>query len=391
MSKTNLALLQPVDALYSSFKGLYRTGLLGWINMLRATQKKDPVDFPAVGATQQEVVWQKGAVRLIRYGGEGERKTPLLIVPSLINRHYILDLLPERSVVRGLRAAGLDVYVLDWGSALPADRNNGLAHYALRLLPEAAERIGRPAHVMGYCMGGTLALGAIATGKLDALSLVAMATPVDCDHGGILTSWTRTESFKAGELVEGFGNVPAYILQPAFKMMDPMGLVQKFVHAQQKVTDDNFCRFFLAMETWLEDNVPFPGRAFQEWIEDVYKNNAVMRGTWKLDGERVDLSKVRCPVLSIVAEEDYICPPRASDGMMARIGSTDKETIRMPGGHIGLTTGSSAQKNLWPRVAKWLLQRAEPPRPTTPASSTTTTSKPPRARAAGGNKRRASA
>src|SRR5262249_22479499 len=160
------------------------------------------------------------------------------------------------------------------------------------------------------------------------------------------------------ELAEAFGNVPEYVLQPAFKLLDPMGLAQKFVTAREKCQDDAFCRFFLAMETWLEDNVPFPGRAFREWMA-LYRENLLVRGKWRLGGARVDGARVRCPILNIVAEKDYICPPRSSLALAKLAGTRDYELVRMPGGHIGLSTGGAAQKQLWPRVAKWLLAHAE--------------------------------
>jgi poly[(R)-3-hydroxyalkanoate] polymerase subunit PhaC len=359
MSKRNAAAGPDfVGIFYAAVKQQTRAGLLAWLNAERALHGRDPVDWPRVGATQHDVVWTDGQARLLRYGGAGERRTPLLIVPSLINRHYVLDLLPGRSVVERLRSGGIDVWMLDWGTPIDDDAERGLDDYALEVLPRAAAEIGAPAHVLGYCMGGTMALGAMARGKLVARSLVALATPVDCDDGGTLAAWATAEGFDANELTEAFGNVPEYVLQPAFKMLDPMGLAMKFVHAREKCEDDAFCEFFLAMETWLEDNVPFPGQAFHEWMT-LYRENLLARGKWRLGGGRVDLARVRCPILNIVAEKDYICPPRSSIPLQKLSGSRDYELLRMPGGHIGLSTGGAAQKKLWPQVAKWLLARSQ--------------------------------
>ena len=359
MSKRNTAAgLDFVGMLYAAHKQQARAATLAWLNTERAMRDKPPLGWPTVGATQHEVVWTDGQARLLRYGGAGERRTPLLIVPSLINRHYVLDLLPGRSVVERLREGGIDVWLLDWGTPTHDDDARGLDDYALEVLPTAAEQIGAPAHVLGYCMGGTLALGAIARGKLPAKSLVALATPVDCDDGGTLAAWATAEGFDATELADAFGNVPEYVLQPAFKMLDPLGLAMKYVHAREKCEDDDFCTFFLAMETWLEDNVPFPGRAFTEWMA-LYRDNLLPRGKWRLGGGRVDLGRVRCPILNIVAEKDYICPPRSSVALQKLCGARDYEIIRMSGGHIGLSTGGAAQKKLWPQVAKWLLAHSE--------------------------------
>ncbi|MDB4967407.1 MAG: Polyhydroxyalkanoic acid synthase [Myxococcales bacterium] len=350
----------PLDLAFRAGQEMYKAGLIAVINARRQQRGRVPVAWPQVAATPSDVLWTDGSARLIRYRREtpATARTPILLVCSLINRFYVLDLLEERSVVRRLLERGHDVWLLDWGTPGDADARRGLDDYALRQLPRAAEVVttqshAEKLHILGYCMGGTLSLMAIAADRLPIASLVAMAMPVALHDDGMLSSWSRTPNFDAAELAEAYGNVPPHVLQPAFKMLDPVGLATKFVHLDGKVEDDDFLRFFLAMETWLEDSVAFPGRAFTDWIQ-LYRDDSLATGKLMLGGTRIDLQRVRCPIFNIVAENDYITPPVSSLALEKLAGSTEHRTVRMPGGHIGLSTGRAAHGKLWPSVSDWL-------------------------------------
>jgi polyhydroxyalkanoate synthase len=352
----------PIDLLADVFRtgqDFYKRGLLTLVNGRRRMKGLRPLDWPKVGASPCRIRWQEGSLRLLQYdavaSGRGAaaprsdaaaQKRPLLLVSSLINRAYILDLMKGRSVVERLLEAGREVWLLDWGEPGPADDERPLSGWALDLLPRAAREVARLAgtdsvHVLGYCMGGTLALMGMHAGALPAASLVAMATPVDFAEGGILSMWCRAPGFDAAEIVKVYGHAPPHLLQPAFKMLDPVGLATKLLHLEEKIDDDEFVRFFLAMEKWLEDSVPFPGRAFADWVK-LYRDNAL------------DLSSVRQPILSLVAKDDYITPPASAIAVERKAPKARHERIEWPGGHIGLATSGGAQKRLWPQVAAWL-------------------------------------
>ena len=362
-----MSTFDPLDVAFRAGQELYKAGLLSLINARRQTRGRAPVGWPQVAATPADVLWQEGNARLSRYRRDGAAHasaTPLLLVCSLINRPYVLDLLAERSVVRRLLDRGHDVWLLDWGTPTAADASRPLADYALEQLPRAAavvtERTGRDRlHLLGYCMGGTLSLMAIAAGRLPAASLVAMATPVALHDEGLLSLWCRAPGFYPAELAGAYGNVPPHILQPAFKMLDPVSLATKFIHLDGKVEDDDFLRFFLAMETWLEDSVAFPGRAFIDWVQ-LYRSDALARGELKLDGVKIDLARVRCPIFHVVAEGDYITPPPSSLALETLTSARAQKTMRLSGGHIGLSTGRAAHERLWPAVADWLHENDAP-------------------------------
>jgi polyhydroxyalkanoate synthase len=333
---------------------IYKTGLIGLVNSRRRARGLPPVRWPRVGATPSQVRWSHGAVRLFKYdapaptdGANAPKvRAPVLLVCSMINRPYILDLLPGRSVVERLLAAGREVWLLDWGNPEQVDDERSLEDWALDIIPRALRQVQASSgvervHVLGYCMGGTLSLLAMAREALPAASLIALATPVDFSEGGILSMWCRAPGFDPQEIVKVYGHVPPHLLQPAFKMLDPVGMATKLLHLEEKIDDDDFVRFFLAMETWLEDSVNFPGRAFADWVE-LYRSNTF------------DLSKVRGPILSIIAKEDYITPPAAALALERKAPNARHERIEWAGGHIGLATSGGAQRKLWPAVTAWL-------------------------------------
>ena len=84
-----------------------------------------------------------------------------------------------------------------------------------------------------------------------------------------------------------------------------------------------------------------------------------MEGTLSLRGEHVDLARLKANVLNVIAETDHITPPCQSEGVMAKIGSQDKEVFRVKGGHIGIMAGSGAEKTTWPHIEQWLAARAD--------------------------------
>ncbi len=350
----------PLDLAFRAGQELYKAGLLSLINARRQSRGRPPVGWPQVAATPTDVMWQEGNARLLRYRRDtrATAKTPLLLVCSLINRPYVLDLLTERSVVRRLLERGHDVWLLDWGTPTAADASRSMGDYALEQLPRAAAVVtGRAGsdrlHVLGYCMGGTMSLMAIAADRLPAASLVSMATPVALHDDGLLSLWCRAPGFDPAELAQAYGNVPPHILQPAFKMLDPVSLATKFIHLDGKVEDDDFVRFFLAMETWLEDSVAFPGRAFVDWVE-LYRSDALAKHELVVDGTPIDLRRVRCPLFHVVADGDYITPPASSLALEKLSSSSAQKTLRLSGGHIGLSTGRAAHERLWPAVSDWL-------------------------------------
>lgn len=321
---------------------------------------------PPVGTTPSDVVHRENKWRLLRYRPrpEGPKlKTPVLLVPSLINRHYVMDLLPGKSMAQDLVAAGHDVYCIDWGTPGDEDRYLSFDDICDRYLGRAIRHVARSSerkktHVLGYCLGGTLAAIHASVHQEHIASLLLLAAPVKfSDDGGLLTAWTQSPSFKVGDIVDGFGNVPWQLMQGAFHLLRPTLTLAKAVGMIDRAANDEFLNGFLALETWGNDNVSFPGECYRRYIEELYRGDALVKGTFTLSGKPAKLEAISCPVANVVFTHDNIVPAVSASALMDRIASRDKTLLELPGGHVGAVVSKAAQKKLWPWMMSYWAQR----------------------------------
>ena len=320
-----------------------------------------------VAPTPRDVLWRDGTASLYRFrrpshetsqrpaGGE-----PVLVVPSMINKWYVVDLRAGASLVEALVAGGLDVYCLDWGTARDEDRYLTWDDVVARLGRAArftlrharAERLG----LLGYCMGATLAGIWTALEPQRVRALVNLAGPFDFAHGGLLRTMVDPQHFDAKAIAEA-GNVSPHQMQSGFVALRPTAQIAKWVGYLDRVHEEPARIAFDALETWAGDNIPFPAAAYQTYIQDLYQANALIRGEHHVAGRRVELAKIQCPVLTVAADRDTICPLPAARALNEACGSADKELIVVPGGHVGAVVGSRAPKVLYPAMRTWLAQR----------------------------------
>ncbi len=334
---------------------------------------------PPVAPTPYDVVYAHNKLRLLRFwrpegagplssrGPIGQvpprHGTPLLIVPSLINRYYILDLLPERSLVAYLVSQGHDVLLLDWGRPSGEDRFTTLDDHIDRLLHRCVQRaadLGQTGQVslIGQCMGGTLAVIYAAVRPERVRNLVTLTAPVDFSAGGLLTRWTDPAYSDVDKLVDTLGNVPWPLMQASFHMLVPTLVWRKLLYLYDRIADDDFMEHFMALETWANDNVSFPGECFRRYVRDLYQANRLINGGLPIAGRTARLAAITCPVLNVAALGDHVVPLEAARALNERIGSKDQELWELPGGHLGAVVSRSATHKLWPRLDAWLAQRA---------------------------------
>jgi polyhydroxyalkanoate synthase len=305
-----------------------------------------------VGATPADSVWQRGRVDLLRY--EGSRQgVPLLMVPSLINQHYILDLQPGKSLVEFLLGRGFDVFMIRWGKPGAEDRHLSFDDHVELLLGGAVAAVRKITdepgmHLLGYCVGGILSTiyGALHPERM--VSMINLATPVDFHRGGTLALWMDRRYMDVDLLVDALGNVPWPLMQVPFHLLKPTAQATKLVYAADRLWDERFLDSFLALETWANDNVSFPGECYRRYIRDLYQDNLLVQGKLRIGGRRVDLGRIACPLLSVAAHEDHIVPLESARAISAAVAHT--EEVLVDGGHIGAVVGYRASKTLWPRM-----------------------------------------
>lgn len=324
---------------------------------------------PEVGQTPADVVHAENKWRLLRYRSRDVRfRTPVLLVPSLINRHYVLDLLPGKSFVEYLVERGHDVLCVDWGTPAAEDRWLTFDDVCDRYLGRAlrvASRYGASgdAHVLGYCMGGTLAAAHAAARPERVASLMTLAAPIGFSDDGLLSRWVQSDGFDVDALVDGCGNVPWELMQASFHMLRPTLGLWKLVGLVDRAWDDRFLDGFFATETWANDNVSFPGDCYRRYIHELYREDRLVKGELALRGDRVRLEELRCPLLAVSFEHDHIVPKASAAPLVELAGSADKEHLHLPGGHVGAVVSRSAKQHLWPRLSAWWATRDGRPEP----------------------------
>ncbi len=319
-----------------------------------------PVRRPALAQTPRDEHMLEGGARLLHFRGSATAGKPILLVPSLINRWYVLDLRPGASVVEALVGAGFDVWLLDWGVPEAEDRYLDWEAVLARL-GRAVRRVQREtAHaaigLLGYCMGGTLSVIHAAQHAADIAVLATLAAPIDFSLGGMLRQIVDPAWFDADAVADA-GNVAPAQMQAGFSALRPTLDLAKLVSSPDLARDPKARDAFLALDEWASDNIPFPGEAYRRYIREIYQGNQLVLGTHRVNGRAVSLGAITCPTLVITASRDAICPPRSATALLQHIGSTDTATIEVTGGHVGAVVGSRATTDMYPALIRWLAPR----------------------------------
>jgi len=311
--------------------------LAGLRRYQEAAREAGPAPPPAVA--------EAFGARLRDYGGRG---AATVFVPSLINPPSILDLAADNSLLRWLAAeGGVRPLLLDWGWDVAARRDLDVGGHVEAILLPLLEALGEPAALVGYCLGGTMALGAAARlmGRVpDRVTGVAtIAAPwrfagfPDDSRRLLAGLWEATRG-----TAERLGLLPMEALQSAFWSLDPARTVAKFEAFAAMPPDSAEARAFVRLEDWANDGPPLPFAAARELFEGFFHADTPGRGGWLLP----DPAALACPLLEIVSTTDRIVPAATAAGAGARI-----ETAR---GHVGMVVGGSAKEVLWGPLAGWL-------------------------------------
>ena len=328
-----------------------------WYEALSAARAAEP------GCSARDAVLRIDKLTLYRYRAIAApaRAAPLLIVYALVNRPTMMDLQPDRSLIRGLLGAGLDVYLLDWGYPDGADRFLGLGDYIEDRLDRCvAHVLGTQRldalNLLGVCQGGVFALCYAALHAGRVRNLITMVTPVDFHTPrDLLSKWVRHMDIAA--LVAG-GNVPGETLNQLFLSLMPFRLTQqKYVELLSSPPDAARAENFMRLEQWIFDSPDQAGAAFTEFVVGCYQENRLMRGELEIGGRRVDLIQLAQPILNLFGTRDHLVPPEASAALGRLVGSQDYTARELDLGHIGMYVSERAQREVPPAIGRWLAAR----------------------------------
>jgi polyhydroxyalkanoate synthase len=300
------------------------------------------------------VVWQEGTTRLLDYGPASG--LPLLVVPSLINRSTILDLAPERSLLRFLAQQGIRPLLVDWGRPGPLERGFGLTDYVAGRLDAAFEAAldcaAAPLAVLGYCMGGLLAVALAQRRRREIGALALLATPWDFHAAqieqarllGSLAPWLEAACAPLGE-------VPVDTLQALFLGLDPLLALRKFSRFAMLDPASPEAQDFVALEDWLNDGVPLALPVARECLGEWYGANGPARGEWRVAGTPILPGRVTVPALVVLPARDRIVPPASAAALAAALPRATR--LEPPLGHIGMIVGGQAEARMWQPLAAW--------------------------------------
>lgn len=315
------------------------------------------------------VIWSQGATRLLDYGATPQATNPdgpiVVVVPSLINRAYILDLDMDCSFLRGLAAAGLRPLLLDWGEPGRLESGFDLGDYmSRRLVPSLALAQGlgrRPPALLGYCMGGTLAIGHALTGP-DLGALVAIGAPWDFAAAGGLGQQVRAGARHSGitllgDMIDGLGNafgaVPPAVFQQLFALVDPIQAARKFARFSRLPADSPRAERFVALEDWLCDGVAMAAPAARTLLIDWQLLNATAEGRWPTEATAATRPlATRIPTLIVAGQKDSIAQPPMAHGALRAL--PHAQMLSPPLGHVGMITGATAQADVLAPVVDFL-------------------------------------
>lgn len=334
---------------------LYLTGLDRYRHHPYRRDLKDP---PAL--------WVEGATRLLDYGAPapGGRDRPVVVfVPSLVNRGYILDLARGNSLLRWLAAEGFRPLLVDWGRPGAAERAFDLTNYVAgrleAVLDQATAVAGGPVGLIGYCMGGNLALALAQRRKRDVAALGLLATP--WDFHADRPELARAIAASAAPLLkiaDRLGELSTDVLQALFYLLDPYLAPRKFMRFATFEPGSARELAFVALEDWLNDGIPLAANVAHECLEGWYGANTPARGNWRVAGEVVEPRAIACPTLIMVPASDRIVPPASAEALMPLI--MKAERLQPNVGHIGMMVSAGAERAVWRPLAEWLGRTLRP-------------------------------
>jgi polyhydroxyalkanoate synthase len=316
--------------------------------------------------TPYEVIYEGGKVSLRHYRPETRRHaTPLLIVYALIKRPFVLDLQPGKSVVQNLLQQGYEVYMIDWIPPQRSDAWRGFDAYVNEDLANAVRAVQiaegvEQVSLLGYCFGALLSLLYTALHPDAVKNLITLTAPFDMGRRDLAfyNLMDGVTDAATDLVIQIYGNCPAWMVHSSFTAMSPIHhAFDKYVGLYRNAERDGYAEMFDLFERWMHSDVPLAGRIYQELVKDLFKRNALVKGEFKIAGAPVELAKIACPLLNVVAEYDDVVHPSSSLPLPEFVGSWDKRNLTFPTGHLGAVVSSGALSKMWPQIGTWLSER----------------------------------
>lgn len=317
---------------------------------------------------EKEEVLRIGKMRLYHYkplvSSRKLSKTPTLIAYALVNRQYMMDIQPDRSVIKSFLEGGLDVYVIDWGYPTGEDMYMTMEDYIEWYMGDCVDYIianskADKINLLGVCQGGTFSTIYASLHPEKIKNLVTMVVPIDFStDDGLLFRWGKFLNIDA--LIDAYdGVVPGDVMNIAYLILKPLNLtVNKYIGMTDQMGDAEYLTNFIRMEKWVFDSPGQVGSTLSKFVRDLYQDNKLVKGEFMLGDKKVDLKNITMPLLCACAEYDHLVPLSSSRPLMDAVGSKDKQFLSFATGHIGMYVSSKSQKAIAPQIVEWINARS---------------------------------
>jgi polyhydroxyalkanoate synthase len=274
--------------------------------LLSRSYARDDFSF----STPSRIAYEGGKLRLRHYAPvEPAHSTPILFVYALTKRAFVLDLAPGRSVVESLARQGFHIYLTDWIAPASSDSWRGLDAYVNEDLLNAvhviaAERETSQVSIIGYCLGALLGVIYTALHPRHVRNLVALTVPLEMSATAMLVpTWLSAQTV---ELITAlYGNCPAWVFSAlsSARLMTRMEQFRAEICGREE-RSEVFDRFL----HWIDSDVPLAGQLFREVAIEIFAQNRLVRGELAVGGELINLRRIICPLLNVLARFDELVP-----------------------------------------------------------------------------------
>ena len=300
---------------------------------------------------------------------------PVLLVPPLAAPAICFDLRRGCSVAEHLLRRGHDAYVVDYGRVRFSDRSLGLEHWVEEVIPRAVRAVaheagGRPVQLVGWCLGGILALLAqCADRDLPIASTALVASPFDFARVPLVAPLRPIAAVTQGQgitqLYRLLGGAPAPLVKRGYQLAGIDKYVMKPWTVLTNLHDRELLAQIEAVDVFMDNMHAYPGRTFGQLYHRFFRSNDLADGRLALGDRTLELADVRVPVLAIAGRGDGIAPVAACHHVGALLPHAPSVRLEeAPGGHLGVITGRAARGTTWTLLDRFLTeQKAGPPPP----------------------------
>jgi polyhydroxyalkanoate synthase len=300
---------------------------------------------------------QRSVNRYLRRGWQPSHATPILLVPPLAAPAWCFDLRRGCSVAEHLLGRGYPTYVVDYGPISFNDRALGIEHWVNEVIPNAVDAVIRDSgrdeiQLVGWCLGGIMALLATAARDLPVRSVAMVASPFDFTQVRMMAPIRRLAELTGGALgttlYRMLGGAPAPLVSLGFRATALDRYITKPLVMAQHLHDRDWIAHTQAVDEYMASMLAYPGRTFGQLYHQFFRENELAGGTLVLDNDCIELANVDVPVLAVGGKSDVLAPIDAVHHVGTVLpNSPDVRLETAPGGHLGVLTGRSAVRSTW--------------------------------------------